>query len=713
MDIYKNIYELLKNNSDEETIINIIKKQKDFNVNYINNNNLSLIELIIIKNNIKLLTFLLNYDIKFDIITSEYVSLIYYPIKYFNNNMLKLIISKDNIGIPIYNFRDKKYRNSIFYCASIGNYEATKILLDVNVNVNLTDIDNNTPLHIAIIFENETIAIELIKYTKLLNHQNNKGETVLHLAIIKNMFNIVKELLKNKIDVNIPEYKNEMTPLYYTLLNNKNNIRNLLLENGIDINYQDKRGKTVLHYLAEEKLYNIIIDIINYRGLYCSKFSSEDLHDSPLTLQYICDTTDVYGNTVLHILLNNSADKIYIKRFLNSTSLIIQNNEGNTCLHLLLKYYDFKDFEDELINSKLNIYIKNNMKNKPIDYVKLIDKNKFIDIIIKSYLNQITENSKLHDICISKKDIDKCYEEIKNDILINNVSFPSKYIKPITFIKTEKKDITTFTGNIIDLSSGLFYLKNKFKILDFYISNKKTRDEKLYKYITSNGYLYDILYDVFFMEIIWIHQTLFYPSDFIEKFQDILNNLKIEVIVIPINIILSNGNHSNYLIYYRSTNIIERFEPHGYAYPYHFNYNPSLLDNLLNDMFSSIIKSLIYHKPIDFLPRLGFLNIDSHEPDEYIGDPIGFCALWCIWYLDHRLENINLSSKELINLLFENIRETNVSFKQTIRNYSNLITTFRDKYLKKYNLTINDINNKKYEINTISNIFDDLIKQIK
>lgn len=709
MDIYKIIYNLLQNNGNEEEIINIIKKQKDFNVNYINDNNISLVELIIIKNNIKLLFFLLSYDIKFDIITSEYVSIMYYPIKYFNNEILKLIISKDNIGVPIYNFMDRKLRNSIYYCAFIGNYEATQILLNVNVNVNVIDIDNNTPLHIALIFGHELIAFDLIKHTKLLNHQNNKGETVLHLAVMKNMYNVIKELIKYNVNINIPEYKNEMTPIYYTLLNSNNKIRNLLLDNGADINYQDKKGKTILHYLADEKLYNIIIDIVNIRKLYCNKIISEDMHDSPISIEYICDITDIYGNTLLHILLNNNADISYIKTFINSTSLIIQNNEGDTCLHLLLKYYNFKDFEEHLKKIKLNIYIKNNNNVSPIDYIKLIDRNSFIDIVVNSYLNQITENSKLYDICYSKKMMDKCFEEIKKDIVINNISFPNKYIKPITFIKTEKTDITTFTGNIIDLHTGLFYLKSKFNILDFYISSKN-RDEKLYNYINSNGYPYDILYDVFFMEIIWIHQTLFYPINFIENIKTILDNSKIQVIVIPINIILSNGNHSNFLIYYRSTNIIERFEPHGHAYPYHFNYNPSLLDNLLNNMFSSIIKSVIYHKPYDFLPRLGFLNIDSHEPEEYIGDPIGFCAIWCIWYLDHRLENINLSSKELIDILFEKIRESHLSFKQTIRNYSKIITTFRDKYLKKYNLTINDINNKKYDINTINNILNDLKK---
>jgi len=84
-----------------------------------------------------------------------------------------------------------------------------------------------------------------------------------------------------------------------------------------------------------------------------------------------------------------------------------------------------------------------------------------------------------------------------------------------------------------------------------------------------------------------------------------------------------------------------------------------------------------------------------------ISDPRGYCGAWCSWYAYQRV-NSGLVMKKLIPKLLQKIRGNNLSFKQIIRNYANLISSIRDKIFKKSNIELDDL------FNNISN--EDLIK---
>ena len=52
---------------------------------------------------------------------------------------------------------------------------------------------------------------------------------------------------------------------------------------------------------------------------------------------------------------------------------------------------------------------------------------------------------------------------------------------------------------------------------------------------------------------------------------------------------------------------IKRFEPNGSDYPFKFNYNPFLLDSLLENKFENLFhENTIYLKPSEYLPKIGF-----------------------------------------------------------------------------------------------------------
>ena len=135
------------------------------------------------------------------------------------------------------------------------------------------------------------------------------------------------------------------------------------------------------------------------------------------------------------------------------------------------------------------------------------------------------------------------------------------------------------------------------------------------------------------------------------------------------------------------------------------NYNPTLLDSLLENKFVDYNLTLI--KPQDFLPTIGFQILENLEESrcKRLGDPNGFCGVWCTWWAYHRIKNPNISNKELAVSLIQIIKIENKSFKNLIRNFSYYIVEVRDNLLKKFHVDINDW--------MVSNLKDDTINLLE
>jgi hypothetical protein len=69
------------------------------------------------------------------------------------------------------------------------------------------------------------------------------------------------------------------------------------------------------------------------------------------------------------------------------------------------------------------------------------------------------------------------------------------------------------------------------------------------------------------------------------------------------------------------------------------------------EIFKQFDSNIIFVKPHEYLPVIGFQileNIDNNKCKR-IGDPNGFCGVWCIWWIYHKMKNCN----RLENLLFQ------------------------------------------------------------
>jgi len=163
----------------------------------------------------------------------------------------------------------------------------------------------------------------------------------------------------------------------------------------------------------------------------------------------------------------------------------------------------------------------------------------------------------------------------------------------------------------------------------------------VYSYDDKNG-----LYD----KDLWLWDAA--DIDFFKtKILDVCEN---NLTVIPITIEINNSLHANMLIYNKSKNTIEHYEPYGnYLLP------ENKYDNI-KDFFKKM--EITYCSPHITCPRFG---PQSHELKCLnsilnVKSP-GFCVLWSLWMADLRISNPNAKSSELIASNIKKITENNIA----------------------------------------------------
>uniref|UniRef100_UPI00387FB281 Transcription factor ETV6,DARPin n=1 Tax=synthetic construct TaxID=32630 RepID=UPI00387FB281 len=127
--------------------------------------------------------------------------------------------------------------------ARAGQDDEVRILMANGADVNATDNDGYTPLHLAASNGHLEIVEVLLKNGADVNASDLTGITPLHAAAATGHLEIVEVLLKHGADVNA--YDNDgHTPLHLAAKYGHLEIVEVLLKHGADVNAQDKFGKT-------------------------------------------------------------------------------------------------------------------------------------------------------------------------------------------------------------------------------------------------------------------------------------------------------------------------------------------------------------------------------------------------------------------------------------------------------------------------------------
>ena len=598
-------------------------------------------------------------------------------------------------------------------------------LLEYNSNPNISDINGYNSLHYSIKSRSCDVCKIIVDVINDLNAKCNTGETALHIACNFQLFDICELLVKKGANINIQDYEHEFTALHYTTTLDNKPLTKLLLDNNADPNLQDIYGNTPIHYSIIEENYEIIEILINKK------------------LNLNLNLWNIDGKIPLHMILENYTSNFnqYLSKIIEKSNLTIQNNEGNNSLFYLIKLGIWKEYRDILIKKKLDIFSSNKEGKRCIDIIDTKDYNLFIDIISESYYYRLINAKKewtneWEKICsmefkeedkqiiqdyfkepiansddlkkICSKRIKLRLDELSKSKICSNTSYPSNKNKMcIKISEGDALSVCTFTGNTLDILLGLLYILKKYKDTCSTLSYDFVENKELCNFYRSIGIIMNSKCEFLNFEIVWVNYKLYLIDGFFDKIKDCIKSGK-RFIIIPLGIDLKAGAHANYLIYDIKNNSVERFEPHGSTIPPGLQYNPNLLDEILESRFKIINENIKYYRPKDFLPKIGFQLMDIYENKRKIGDPGGFCAVWALWYVDMRLTYRDLSNKELVKVLIRSLRTQNISVKNMIRNYAKNCIEIRDKILNKAGLDINDWINGDYTDDQITKVITEL-----
>ena len=662
---------------------------------------------------------------------------------YFEVLEILLKANKETIGISVIDMKDRNMKIPLHYAIEIQNMKAIGLLLEYGSNVNTVDKSGYNSLHMAIKSRSseKSHALEIceliIPRIADVNARYNTGESALHMACNLQLVDIVRLLIKYGANVNVQDHSHEITPLHYSIFLNNKELIALLLKNNAEPNAQDIYGNTPLHYCIIENNFEVFMM----------------LTQSAATKNIInLNVWNIDGETPLHLILKSDTENMndYLEIMLDKSNLSIQDNDGNTCLYYLIKLDLWKKYKKYLIKKRLDIFTLNSKKEYPLDIVKKEEYNEFIDLVTDSYVSRLKSAGELwydewENICSKSFDdvtpdevtiLDKhvnaenfdvvCKSSAKKKIidLIKKVrsgsvvqcyekSFPAKRaFVCVNVTEGSKVNYCTFTGSTLDILVGLIFLLKKHKDTCATLTKNYSNNKDLCGFYKSIGIIMNSKCEFLNFEIVWVHQRLYLMDGFYDQFRKCLNS-NVKFVIIPLGIEMREGSHAGYLIYDTKLKEVERFEPHGATTPPGLYYNPNLLDEILEARFKTLDENIKYIRPGEYIPKVGFQLFDINETKKRkIGDPMGFCALWCVWYVDMRLTYREFDRKKLVNLLIKTIKAQNISFRNMIRNYGHHIIEIRDKILQHSKMDINDWLNDQYTDVQINSVLEQVNKEV-
>lgn len=680
---------------------------------------------------------------------------LFYAIKLFNINCIKIILEYTN------NFYIKNIdgENCLHLAIKSQNFEIFKLILEYLSDIKSRNNQGESYLHIIIKLKCHSMLKYFIEKNKknvnikdLLNYVEYRYNfTILHYIAIGSELTSIEILYKEKllklIDGDIQDkYGNIFYHYFITYILNLKTITTELSNSILKINkiFNEIHWNINLFNIDGNTPAHLFFSNINY-------FSSFNLN---LLINLISESINMniqnfIGESVFYLIVKNNYWKnIYNILIKKKIDIFIITSSLNTVFDYIEKK-DYDEFLNMITHSYINQLINDNNSSKWIEYwdnrckkiVKLSDLNdteleliKNLNIFDDINKKKNTE-SKNDNICIDiiKNKLHKAIEIFIQSKNYNNLtSYPTtyKFIKLIS--NYPNVSISTFSGSAIDIISGLIYLKSKFYDIgkvnyitistDIIIQKQNIIDCKNIskEFENSKKNIFNRICEINEFEILWINKKIFFPQYENTSINSILikmYNNKIDGFrwcIVPIGIDIGSFSHANYLIIDIENMEIERFEPHGAYPPFELNYEPDLLDEIIFNYIKETGLKFKYIKPKDYEPKVGFQTIEINElKNNYIGDPNGFCALWCIWWTDMRLHNSNIPRIKLFKKLNKELINGKYSYKKLIRDYSQYIVDIRDKFLMKANTNINEWLNdtiKEKNIQILDSVISSAIK---
>lgn len=249
----------LLDQEDESAIFDCARKSKlelakiliinKINLNQINIQGESLLHLASYKGNKDFIDLLVENNIKIDSTTNEGLYPVHYAVLSSNINIIKHLLNLSNQSFLL---KDKNNNTLLHHAAKTTNDLLLYFLISEGVNINLMNNDFETALFNAARFGTRETVLALLNNDAYIDIKNKKRETPLDLALVFN--NLQVETLLNNYQM-LPKYERLIKKQALTIatLNRSYSLISHLLTKNTPLTY-DKFNYNALDYA---KMYNL------------------------------------------------------------------------------------------------------------------------------------------------------------------------------------------------------------------------------------------------------------------------------------------------------------------------------------------------------------------------------------------------------------------------------------------------------------------------
>lgn len=638
-----------------------------------------------------------------------------------NNYLFHGLINMGNIKLldkenyPIYKFNNNNF-DGFMIASNNGDYETLKyLLLKFPEYIYNTNSDNYNWIHLLDVDENLYYLIidkdlDFIEWDRLLYLEDSEKNHTMEALLSFLEFNQIKNLLKYFKFDNVSN--SQLINLFNNpKLNDKNIIflLNFLIKNKVNFNNMNyNKGNCIYPLLTR---YNCeILDILyQYKkdfnqGIYGYTPLTKGDHSLLFLLQDYIDNQN--NNNYLKFIFD------FYNKFKEYLNINEYNNIGTT---LIMSIFEFKDY---LKNDRLFETTKSNSKSRDFDkIVKELIENADLnhsniygytlmhtlvleDIkyskYIKSNFNPNIRN--IDGYTINDLATDKWKEFIKKSKYNYNMHSNNNQLK---LIETEKSYFGQFKAFFLDIGLQLYNLTQ--------IYPKFTTPKLPLNLLNSYSFENNIYPDQFVIDnqdfawsIIWNDKNSYYIHPNLNLIiNKIINEKKYDYVGILLSYrTFFGGLHAMPILYDLKNKTIERWDSFG---------NNSIIEDL-DDILE---EKLTWNTGLKYLGVSKLSNIygiqdKSNETDNNntkTGDFGGYCAAWTIWYMEHRMLNPDLSTKDLVDKTIKKITQTwcnnnnrNHKIVDFIRDYATTIQLRTEELFKKNNWSYNEYTNNVYPI---------------